>query len=258
MSCRRLLLCSLALASLAGGAQARDWTVDLGARVSTRPPYEGADDLIIQASPTLSVHRADRIHRFTPPDPGATIDIIDTRHVTIGPVVNFRRARKSEGDLVGVREIKSAIEAGVFMEVWPTDWLRTRVEGRRGVRGHSGWNGDAGFDLIRTGTRWDMSLGPRVGFGDATYLDAYFGVTEAEAAANPLIDRAYTPQKGRRYTGLRTAVGYHLSDHWRTTVDFAYRRLADRAVRSPIVRTSGSGDYFTGGVSFIFSFGVGL
>ena len=146
--------------------------------------------------------------------------------------------------------------AGV-VEVWPVDWLRTRLEVRRGVRGHTGWNGDAGFDLIRTGNRWDVSIGPRVGFGDARYLSTYFGVTPAEAAANPLIDRPYTPEKGRRYTGLQTAVGYQLTDHWRTTVDFAYRRLADRAVRSPIVRTSGSGDYFTGGVGLRYSFGIG-
>lgn len=257
MFLRDLLLCSLSLTFAASAAHAREWTVNLGARASATPPYEGADDLRIRASPTLSIRRADRVHRFSPPDPGATIDIIDTRHVTIGPVLNLRRARRAEGDLVGLREIKAAVEPGAFIELWPTDWLRGRLEARRGVRGHTGWNGDAGLDVIYSRSRWDVSLGPRVGFGDARYLTTYFGVTPVEAARNPLIDRAYTPEKGRRYTGLQTAVAYHLDDHWRTTVDFAYRRLADRARNSPIVRTSGSADYFIGGVALSYSFGIG-
>jgi outer membrane protein len=239
----------------AGDAQARDWVVDLGIGASVRPPYEGADDVRVQPSPTLRVRRAERANRFTPPDPGASVDLIDTRYVTLGPVINLRRRRKAEGDLIGLREVKPAVEAGVFVELWPTDWLRTRFEARRGVAGHHGWVGDVGLDVIYNGDRWDVSAGPRVGFGEANYLDTYFGVTAAEAAANPLIDRAYSPTRGRRYTGLQTAFSYRLSDHWRTASHFGYRRLADRAVRSPIVRTSGSGNYFTGGAGLIYSFG---
>jgi outer membrane protein len=246
----------LGVALIGAHAEAREWTVNVGARLSARPPYEGANDVRLQPAPTLSIYPTKRTRRFTPSDPGFNLEVFDSRYFAFGAVVNLRNYRKPEGDLVGLREVKRAVEPGAFVEFWPTNWLRTRVEGRRGVAGHKGWVADAGLDVIYTGTKWDFSIGPRVGWGDEKYLDTYFGVTPEEAARSPFIERSYTPTEGRRYTGLQTAFAYHLDDHWRTTVNFGYRRLADRASMSPIVRTAGSGDYFHGGVGVIYKFGV--
>ena len=45
----------LAVSACATGAVARDWTVTVGGKVSTAPPYEGADRYVLRPSPTLSV-----------------------------------------------------------------------------------------------------------------------------------------------------------------------------------------------------------
>lgn len=257
MIARTLFSVTLACALMPAAAQAREWIITVGAKTSASPPYEGADHMVISPSPTFSLRPASFVHRFSPPDPGMTFALIDSRRVTIGPMVRFRRDREDKGDLTGLETIDRAVEPGAFLDLWPTDWLRLHVEGRRGVTGHKGWVGDAGLDLVYSGGRWDASVGPRVGFGDAKYMDTYFGVTAAEAARSPRINTAYEPSKGRRYTGVTTAVAYHFNKHWRTSFNVSYQRLADKAAASPVVQEAGMRDQYSAGVGVSYSFGVG-
>ncbi|HTI66924.1 MAG TPA: MipA/OmpV family protein [Caulobacteraceae bacterium] len=259
MSAKTILLCASAFSLLAAGAaQAKAWVVTIGGRLNTAPPYEGADHNINRPSPTLSVRPADRPYRFTPPDGGTTFALIDTDHFTFGPMARFRYKRGAEGNLQGLHEIKWAAEPGAFLDIWPTKWLRARGELRHGVGGHTGFVADLGGDLVYTGKRWDASIGPRMGWGDRNYLNEYFGVTALEAARSPLIDRAYAPTAGRRYTGVEVAGAYHLDSRWTVKFDAGWRRLADRAADSPIVQVAGDTTQVLGSVGVSYSFGVRL
>ena len=151
---------------------------------------------------------------------------------------------------------KYDVEPGLFADLWPTDWLRGRVEVRHGFFAYDGYVGDAGIDLIHTGHRWDASIGPRIGYGDANYMDTYFGVTPQEAALSPYIKTPYEPGAGERYLGLESAYSYHISDHWRTIVDFGYHRLVDRAAESPLIAIAGSRNQYSGSFGFSYSFGL--
>ena len=53
-------------------------------------------------SRSLSLRRADRPYRFTPPDGGSSLGLISTRYLVFGPVVRFRLARGDSGDLTGL------------------------------------------------------------------------------------------------------------------------------------------------------------
>jgi outer membrane scaffolding protein for murein synthesis (MipA/OmpV family) len=237
---------------------AADWIVTVGGRLSVGPPYEGADHDVIAPTPSFSVRRADRPYRFTPPDGGSTVALISTRLLDAGPMVRFRYDRGDSGKLEGFRRIKFAAEPGIFADVWPTDWLRGRIEARRGVTGHQGYVGDAGFDVIHTGRKWDLSIGPRIGYGDRKYMDTYFGVTPQEAARSPFVKTPYEPGGGQRYAGLEAAYSYHLSHRWRANVDFGYHRLAHKAADSPVVRFAGSPNQYSASAGFSYSFGIGL
>lgn len=259
MSVKIILSAASAFVLLASGpVQAKDYIVTLGARVSTAPPYEGADHNKILPSPTLNVRRADRPYRFTPPDGGTTFALFDTTHFVFGPMARFRYARKSEGDLAGLKDIKWAAEPGAFLDIWPTRWLRAHGELRHGVGGHSGLVADVGGDLVYQSPKWDLSVGPRVGWGDRSYLDRYFGVTPLEAARSPLVNRAYAPTAGRRYTGVEVAGAYHLTPKWIVKADVGYRRMADKAANSPIVAIAGDIGQYSGSIGISYSFGVGL
>jgi len=237
-------------------ALAEDYIVTIGGRVGMTPPYEGAGHDIFSPSPNLNIRRADHARRFTPSDDGSTAALLSTRHFDFGPVLRFRYERGDTDKLEGFQKINVAVEPGVFMAVWPTDWLRGRIEARHGFIGYDGYVGDAGIDVIHTGNRWDFSIGPRIGYGDNHYIDTYFGVTPEEAEHSPFIKTPYEPGAGQRYVGLETAYSYHLNDHWRTIVDFGYHRLAHRAADSPLVEIAGSRDQYSASLGFSYSFGL--
>jgi len=240
-----------------GTAHAEQWIVTIGGRIAANPPYEGADHDVIRPSPTFNLRRADSPDRFEPPDGGTTFSLFSTKYIALGPMARFRYARGDSGQLAGMDKIDIAVEPGGFVNLWPTNWLRARVEGRRGFIGHEGWVGDAGLDLIYTGSRWSASLGGRAGFGDRRYMDTYFGVTAAEAARSPFLTTAYMPGSGLRYTGAEAAVSYRLAGGLRTTLDVGYHRLSDKAASSPIVQIAGSRDQYNAGVILSYRFGIG-
>ena len=246
------------LYSSAAPASATDWIVTVGGRGAISPPYEGAPNEVFRPSFVFSVRRADKPFRFTPPDDGGSLALFSSKHFDFGPVLNFRSGRGDTGRLQGFEKIGFAVEPGLFANLWATDWLRARVQVRQGVLGHRGTVGDAGIDYIHTGKRWDFSLGPRYGFGDARYMDTYFGVTPIEAARSPLLTQPFEPGAGARYAGIETAYGYQWTRRIRTVLDVGYHRLVNKAADSPVVNVAGSRNQFTGGVALTYSFGVGL
>jgi outer membrane scaffolding protein for murein synthesis (MipA/OmpV family) len=257
MKGRLLLLGALACALAAGPAQARRWLVTVGARVSSNPPYIGADHAVTSGAPTLVVMPFNDFHRFSPPGDGSTFAIVSTQHVSFGPMLRLQRGRDDEEGLPGLRKIDRAIEPGVFVELWPWSWLRARAEVRRGVHGSEGWAGDGGLDLVYSHGRWDASVGPRIGFGDVRYMNTYFGVSAAEAARSPVFNAPYSPGGGHRSTELRGAVTYRFDRHWQASVDFVYERLSSKAADSPIIQIAGSRHQYSEGLSINYSFGVG-
>jgi outer membrane scaffolding protein for murein synthesis (MipA/OmpV family) len=235
-----------------------DWIVTVGARVGVGPPYEGAPHDNLGVTGSVSIRRGDRPYRFTPPDQGIRFAVIAERHFDFGPVVRFHGGRGDTGRLQGFDKIGYAVEPGVYFDVWPTDWLRGRVEVRHGVTGHTGTVGDAEIDLVHTGARWDFSIGPRAGYGDRRYMDTYFGVTPLEAERSPFLNTPYDPHSGVRYAGAEAALAYHWTRRIRTTVDVSYHRLAETAADSPVVAIAGDRNQYFAGIGVTYSFGVNL
>ena len=131
------LLAVLALCALAPAmaARAEEWIVTPGVRFRIKPPYEGADNHVISVLPALTIRPAQRDYRFNPPDGGASLSLIDTTLLVAGPVVRFRGSRGDDGKLTGLTRIPVATEPGAFVALWPTPWLRARVE----ARPRAGW-----------------------------------------------------------------------------------------------------------------------
>jgi outer membrane protein len=255
-SLRRAGLASCVAVVLAPlSSHATNWIVTVGGGVGVSPPYEGAGHDVAQPLLTFNLRRANVPYRFVPPDGGSTISLISKRHFVLGPIVRFRYPRDNTDHLVGLNKINTAVEPGVFAEVWPVDWLRFRAEGRYGVTGYTGPVGDAAVDLIYTGRTWDFSLGPRYGYGGNNYMDTYFGVTPLEAERNPLIHTAYEPGQGERYLGLEAALAHNWTHRIKTTFATGYHRLARLAEDSPVVQVAGSPNDYSAGVTVSYSFG---
>lgn len=252
------LAASAAAALAAGPARAADYVVTVGAWGQLTTPYEGAGRLKLAPAPTLDIRPVGAPERATAPDDGLSLAVLGSRWFSVGPVVEFIGKRDDHGDRQGLKPVGAAVEPGIYLNLWPTPWLRLRAEALRGVSGHHGWIEDAGADLAGRRGRWAASIGPRVGFGDADYMRTYFEVTPAEAAASPLIDTVYQPGGGLRYLGLEAALSYRIARAWQAAASFGYHRLADGGADSPIVGVLGSRNEFSAAVGVKYSFNLHL
>ena len=160
------------------------------------------------------------------------------------------------GKLTGIHDAKWALEPGLFGELWAVaDTVRLRGEIRYGVNGYHGVVGNLSADYVARVGKWTLSAGPRVAVAGKDYMDTYFGVTSADAAANSRVT-AYAPDAGVKSVGLAAAATYKWNDQFSTTVRGGYDRLVGSAADSPIVRNIGSRDQFSVGATASYTFDI--
>ncbi len=243
-------------------ASARDegWIVSLRANLAVGPSWPGSDRLGVIGYPSFSVRRAGTPNQFSAPDDGLGLALIDMGVFRVGPVARFVGGRYASQDarLAGLRKIKWGGEVGAFAEFWPVqDVIRARLEVRQGIRAHAGLIADFGLDAIyRTGMH-TLSVGPRLTMASEKYVDRFYGVTAAEAAANGLVT-AYAPGGGVTSVGALAAVNTAWSPQWSTTVYAGYKRLTGDAASSPITRGIGSPNQYSFGASATYNFNFGF
>src|SRR5258708_25469168 len=147
-----------------GPSLSGNWTVMVGVGGEYKPDFEGANRSMLSPVPIFTIRRAGSTEQFRGPRDGASIALIDFGDFRAGPVGKFVPARKSYNysELNGLGDVNAAVELGGFVEYYPVDWFRTRVELRQGFGGHSGAVADFSADVILPVIqRLTISVGPR-------------------------------------------------------------------------------------------------
>lgn len=236
-------------------AASEGWIVTVTGKVQAGPRYPGSDEITLFGYPSLSFRRIGEPKRFGTPDDGVSIALYDTMQFRAGLAGRFRGGRYLEDDrrLLGLDDVRWAVEPGVFVEFWPVDFLRARAELRHGVNGHHGFVADLGLDLVQRFGPATASIGPRLALGDSDFARAYFGVSTPESALNGIVE-PYSPSGGVTSVGVTAALSYDWSDRWSTTVSASYNRLVGDAADSPIVKRFGSENQLSVGASLSYSF----
>jgi outer membrane protein len=237
-----------------------DWTVTLGAEGKALPAFEGSSRYIFNPLPLFSLRRAGKAARFRTPRDGASISAVDVGGFHFGPVGRFRNARKESDDyeaLRGLGDVDWTLELGVFAEYWPGDWLRTRVEVRRGFGGHEGFVADLSADLVVP--LWEsvtLSGGPRMTLSDAKATQPYFGIDTVQSAASGL--PVFDAKGGFHSIGAGVQARYQWNPQWAVRAYVEYDRLMGDAAASPLVTERGSANQVTFGLGVTYSFDVKL
>jgi MipA family protein len=225
-----------------------------GARLA--PDYMGSDDYNAYFTGAVVLTRKNGYQPpFGAPDDGVSLGLLGKGPFTAGLAGRWRSARDADGDLQGFEEIDGTVEAGVFAEWWPADWLRFRAEARRGFGGHEDWVGDLSADAIARSEHWVLTAGPRISWGDSGFAREYFSVTPTDAARSPRHLTPFAPDDSLWAPGLLASASYRVTPSWSVETIGTYRRLMGDAADSPIVADLGSPDQFTISLSLRYTFG---
>src|SRR5207237_10172456 len=136
-----------------------------------------------------SMRRAASAEQFRSPRDGASIALRDFGGLRAGPAAKFRAARNANdfAELNGLGNVNAAVEIGGFVEYFPVDWLRTRLEARQGFGGHNGVVADFSADVIvPVFQQLTLSAGPRFTYESTGATAPYFGINAVQAMATGL------------------------------------------------------------------------
>jgi len=237
--------------------RSRDWTLTLGVEGRVLPEFEGSNSNVLRPSPVFSLRRAGTPARFRSPRDGSGAALIDSGPFKFGPSIKIKRPRKESDNaaLSGLGDVGWTLEAGAFAEYWPSNWLRTRLELRRGFGGHDGVVGDAAADIVMPLTdRLTVSGGPRLSAANAAALSPYYSITTGQSAASGL--PVYSASSGLKSWGAGAQVSYQIDPNWRGYWFLEYEQLAGDVARSPLVTQRGSINQVQVGIGLTRSFDI--
>jgi outer membrane protein len=233
-----------------------NWTVAIGVEGWVMPRWQGSDgNSIFVPVPLLDVRKAGTPERFHGARDGFGLALIDIGQFRAGPVGAVRLSRKQGDDtrLLGLGDVDTAYEFGIFAEYMWASWLRTRAEVRQGTGGHKGIVADLAADAIAPVSRQlTFSAGPRMTLATNSATSPYFSITAAQAAASGL--PVFDAKGGVRSVGAGAKARYLLTPQWGTHVFVEYERLTGDAKNSPLVALRGSADQWTFGAGITYAF----
>ncbi|MTI43274.1 putative outer membrane protein [Roseibium hamelinense] len=231
----------------------RQYVLDVGVGGMVQPRYEAADSYLFVPFPLISVGR------FYVPGLGQVADGKKRQGVFFYPSFNFLGERKAsdDSDLRGTDTVDWALELGAGAG-YRFQNFRVFAELRQGINGHTSQTGQIGADgIFYPVPKVELSIGPRATFAAGDYMDTYFGVTAAEAAASGGTLSEYDPGGGFKSVGLAGRVSYDWTDSVRLHLQGRYDRLVGEAADSPIAKVGDENQFSIGvGVTYRFAFDV--
>lgn len=236
-----------------------EWTVTVGVEGEVLPAFEGSSQYLVYPVPVFGLRPAGRAARFRSERDSAGIALLNLGSFHAGPAVKFKSARNESDSeqLRGLGDVDWALEVGGFAEYWPSEWLRTRLEVRRGFNGHEGIVADLTADaVVPLLARWTLSGGPRMTLADSKATAPYFGINAAQALASGLPE--FNTKGGVHSVGVGAQVRYQWTQQWASRVFVEYERLLGDAAASPLVAQRGSPDQVTVGAGVTYSFNIKL
>ena len=232
------------------GSNGEDLVLELGAGARVLPAYEGADSFDIEAWPIIRPQfvRIPRLGTFGGGSDGG---------FSFRPSFRFvdERDASDYSDLTGLGDVDWAFEAGATIG-YRYGLLEGFATLRRGFGGHEGFVAELGLNAVLEPTpQLDLSLGPRLHLATDDYLDTYFGVSAAEAAASGY--PAFDPDGWLKGAGFEAEGRYALSRHWAIRGEAGYERLLGDAADSPITG-AGSKNQFSAALGLTYTLGLDL
>lgn len=206
-----------------------------GFAVLSVPRYDGADERRTLAVPSLSAQLANGF--FAEPVNGVGLNLSTERSLQWGVRATVETGRSA--DMVpGLERINARLNPGAFANWRMTERLELRAALRTGMAG-GGTTAHLGGDwgVWRAGP-YALGLNLTLRWSDASYNQAYYGVTAAQSAATGL--KVYSPGSGLNAVQLGLSGRMQLNPRSTGFASLGWQRLMDSAAESPLVRERNS------------------
>jgi outer membrane scaffolding protein for murein synthesis (MipA/OmpV family) len=221
-----------------------DWEVRVGTGAAFEPRYDGSDRYHTLVGPSLDIRYRDLAFLSTGEGFGVNVLQGPNWRASISAVYDLgRRGHDDPSRLNGLGNINPAPEvklAGEYVvsKEFP---LVFRAAVTRSIGGSNGWIADLGTYMPLPGSSetFYWFAGPSVSFADSTYMNSWFGVNPAQAAASGY--RQYDASAGLKSAGFGITMVWFVNTHWFVTADGALKRLLGSAAHSPITQSKTGG-----------------
>ncbi|MDT0684679.1 MipA/OmpV family protein [Roseicyclus sp. F158] len=228
---------------------APDLVFTLGAGVKSTPEYFGADENTVAPAfkGRLNYARLGGLS-FGSPD-----GVTEPEGFGLGVAFRYigERDTSEYDELDGLDDIDATLELGLGAGYEARNFA-VFADVRQGIGGHDGVVGDLGADVIfRPTDKLVLTAGPRAFFGDDTYADTYFGVSDSESTDSGY--DSFDAEGGLLSTGVELGATYKFDDRWGLESSVRYDRYQNDAADSPIVER-GSDDQVTAEIGFTRTF----
>jgi outer membrane scaffolding protein for murein synthesis (MipA/OmpV family) len=212
-----------------------DWRVALGAGALVEPLYEGSKRYQILPSAVIDIRYRDIA--FFSAGEGLGVNVFRGEDFRAGVAFDYDLGRDHhiQHRLTGLGNVEPAPEAKIFFEYF-LKAVVLNLDLRQGIGGNDGLVGDVGIYVPVPVPPVDglfVFTGPSVSLADDRYMEAYFGVTPAQAARSDFA--AFTAQGGFYRSGWGLTAIYRIGDHWVLEAEGAWEYLLGDAGSSPIV-----------------------
>lgn len=221
----------------------------VGGGILRVPQYEGSSDYKIQAVPIIDFRLNDTILFQT-----NQVKFVATEWpLRMGAFarLDLGRGQDAHPNLANLEPVGTSLETGGFAEGQIDNWVMQFSLRQDILSGHKGMFATLTLArLFDIGKQWRVIVGSRTHWANSRYMDSFFGISPAEAAASGF--PSFNPGGGIKDVGLGTIVSYAATEKMTLQAGFAYERLLSGAKNSPIVRDAGSPNQLTAGFAVRF------
>jgi MipA family protein len=193
---------------------------------------------------------------------GAKFNVVNSPMFEAGPMIGYNMGRDNDMENRRLRllpKVKGTVEFGGFVKVnfkqvmLQNDSLSFGADFMMAPEGHKGYRASlqASYGIQVTKPLF-VSLDAKMTFADKKYMNAFFGVTPAGAAATGL--SAFAASAGVSRADIGLSARYALTQNWGVTGRVGYGRLLGDAAKSPIVKREGTANQFMSTVGVTYRF----
>lgn len=232
------------------------FSLQVGGLAVVKPKYEGSKEYEIWGVPVIAPAGGDGsgLVQFKGVD-DLRLRVLNANGFEAGPVVGYRFGRdEDDADrLVGMGDVDGGLVVGGYVayrlgSVMPFISYNHQV------------TGDETGGLARIGIETRHEFGRGVvatltggaTWADEEYMDAYFGVSAAQALASPVFV-AFDADSGFKDAFIGASVDVPLSERWTLKMTGRYAHLLGDASSSPISETDSQ---WMGGLGFTYRFAI--